>query len=147
MDNHTKEQRHENMVHIRSVSSDEEIVRKYLFSQGFRYRKNDRRYPGHPDIVLPKYRTMVFINGCFWHQHPGCPRASIPKSNSDYWVPKLKRNVERDRQNMQILKRDGWNVIVVWECTLAKAKRSETLKKLAEQIKANNRKEIIHANN
>lgn len=147
MDNHTKEQRHENMVHIRSVSSDEEIVRKYLFSQGFRYRKNDRRYPGHPDIVLPKYKTMVFINGCFWHQHPGCPRASIPKSNSNYWVPKLKRNVERDRQNMQILKRDGWNVIVVWECTLAKAKRSETLKKLAEQIKANNRKEIIHANN
>ncbi len=147
MDNHTKEQRHENMVHIRSVSSDEEIVRKYLFSQGFRYRKNDRRYPGHPDIVLPKYKTMVFINGCFWHQHPGCPRASIPKSNSDYWVPKLKRNVERDRQNMQILKQDGWNVIVVWECTLAKAKRSETLKKLAEQIKANNRKEIIHANN
>ena len=135
------------MVHIRSVSSDEEIVRKYLFSQGFRYRKNDRRYPGHPDIVLPKYKTMVFINGCFWHQHPGCPRASIPKSNSDYWVPKLKRNVERDRQNMQILKQDGWNVIVVWECTLAKAKRSETLKKLAEQIKANNRKEIIHANN
>lgn len=146
MDNHTKEQRHENMVHIRSVSSDEEIVRKYLFSQGFRYRKNDRRYPGHPDIVLPKYKTMVFINGCFWHQHPGCPRAVIPKSNSEYWILKLQRNVERDRQNMQTLKQDGWNVIVVWECTLTKSKRQETLEKLTGQIKANNRKESEHAN-
>ncbi len=71
MDNHTQEQRHLNMSHIASVSSKEELVRKYLFSQGFRYRKNDKRLPGRPDIVLPKYRTVIFINGCFWHQHEG----------------------------------------------------------------------------
>lgn len=137
MDNHSKEQRHENMVHIRSASSEEEIVRKYLFAQGFRFRKNDRRYPGHPDIVLPKYRTMIFVNGCFWHQHPGCPRATIPKSNQEYWIPKLQRNVERDHQTIQRLEKDNWKVIVVWECTLTKAKRQETLERLAEHIKEN----------
>lgn len=137
MDNHSREQRHENMVHIRSSSSEEEIVRKYLFSQGFRFRKNDRRYLGHPDIVLPKYRTIIFINGCFWHQHPGCPKATVPKSNREYWIPKLQRNANRDRQTIQSLENDGWKVIVVWECTLTKEKRQETLKRLTEQIKEN----------
>lgn len=137
MDNHSIEQRHENMVHIRSASTEEEIVRKYLFSQGFRFRKNDRRYPGHPDIVLPKFQTIIFVNGCFWHQHPGCPKATVPKSNQEYWIPKLQRNAERDRQIIQRLEDDGWKVIVVWECTLTKGKRQETLKRLAEKIKEN----------
>lgn len=135
MDNHTIEQRHANMTHIRSVSNVEEIVRKYLFSQGFRYRKNDRRYPGHPDIVLPKYRTVIFVNGCFWHQHPGCRRATIPKSNQDYWIPKLKRNVERDRKDIAELEEAGWKVIIIWECMLKKEKRQETLDSLVKQIR------------
>ena len=136
MDNHTKEQRHTNMSHIKSVSSPEEIVRKYLFSNGFQYRKNDPRYSGKPDVVLPKYRTIIFINGCFWHQHPGCKRAILPKSNIDYWLPKLKRNVSRDQENIKKLKADGWNVIVVWECMLTKSKQKATLEDLAEKIRA-----------
>lgn len=138
MDNHTPEQRHQNMTHIRSVSSVEDAVRKYLFSQGFRYRKNDRRYPGHPDIVLPKYRTVIFVNGCFWHQHPGCSRAVIPKSNPEYWIPKLQRNVERDKRDYAELEADGWHVIVLWECMLTKKKRQKTLTELVEEIRENN---------
>ena len=137
MDNHTVEQRHENMSRIRSVSKHEEIVRKYLFSQGFRYRKNDKRYKGRPDVVLPKYKTVVFVNGCFWHQHPRCSKAAIPKSNTDYWLPKLEKNVLRDQQNIDYLEKDGWNVLVVWECMLSKEKREETLQKLKEDIEAN----------
>lgn len=134
MDNHTAEQRHRNMVHIKSVSKPEEMVRKYLFSKGFRYRKNDKRYPGHPDIVLPKYKTIIFINGCFWHQHPACPRAAIPKSHEEYWIPKLNRNVERDRENCILLQSEGWSVITVWECELTKKNREERLKKLEKEI-------------
>ena len=114
----------------------EEIVRKYLFSKGFRYRKNDRRYPGKPDIVLPKYRTVIFINGCFWHQHAGCRYASIPKSRQDFWLPKLSGNVERDRRNVAALTKDGWNVIVVWECEIRlKKDRDAALLRLEQQIK------------
>ena len=134
MDNHTKEQRRKNMANIKSVSKPEEIVRKYLFSQGLRFRKNDRRYVGKPDIVLPKYRTIIFVNGCFWHQHPGCPKAAIPKSNTEYWLPKLKKNTLRDEQNLEQLKNEGWHVLVVWECMLSKKNREETLKKLKEDI-------------
>jgi len=137
MDNHTKEQRHDNMSHIRSVSKPEVIVRKYLFSQGFRYRKNDKRYAGKPDIVLPKYKTAIFVNGCFWHQHPECSKAVLPKSNTDYWLPKLEKNVLRDKTNIAILKQEGWNVIVIWECMLLKKKREETLKKLKKDIEDN----------
>lgn len=118
MDNHNKEQRHYNMSRIRSKNtSPEEKVRKYLFSQGFRYRKNDRRYPGRPDIVLPKYKTVIFINGCFWHMHD-CKDFVLPKSNLDYWLPKLERNKTRDKENIAKLKEMGWNVIVVWECRI-----------------------------
>ncbi len=134
MDNHTKEQRRKNMSNIKSVSKPEEVVRKYLFSQGFRFRKNDRRYAGKPDIVLPKYRTIIFVNGCFWHQHPGCPKAAIPKSNTDYWLPKLKKNTLRDKQNSEQLKKEGWHVLIVWECMLSKRNREETLKNLKEDI-------------
>ena len=95
-DNHTKEVRSRNMSHIRSKNTKpEEKVRKYLFSKGFRYRKNVRTLPGCPDIVLPKYKTVIFVNGCFWHKHD-CPRFVWPSSNEDYWIPKIQRNVERD---------------------------------------------------
>ena len=95
-DNHSKEVRSKNMSHIRSTNSKpEEIVRKYLFSKGFRYRKNVRTLPGCPDIVLPKYHTVIFVNGCFWHKHD-CGRFVWPSSNTEYWIPKINRNVERD---------------------------------------------------
>lgn len=98
----------------------EVLVRSYLFSRGFRFRKNDKRYPGKPDIVLPKYKTVIFVNGCFWHMHPGCKQATIPKTRTEFWVEKLNRNVENDRKNQQALTDAGWNVIVVWECELEK---------------------------
>lgn len=109
-------------------------MRKYLFSRGLRYRKNDKRYPGHPDIVLPKYKTCVFVNGCFWHQHPGCKYAVLPASNQDYWLPKLKRNTERDAVNIRLLKSEGWQVITVWECELKKHVIDDTLINLYESI-------------
>lgn len=111
-------------------------MRKYLFSQGFRYRKNVRKLPGCPDIVLPKYRTVIFINGCFWHKHD-CPRFVWPSSNQDYWRPKILRNVERDQKNAEELKILGWNVITIWECELKKAVRDENLNLLVEKIRNN----------
>lgn len=133
-DNHTKEVRNRNMSHIRSTNSKpEEKVRKYLFSKGFRYRKNDKRYPGKPDIVLPKYKTVNFINGCFWHRHD-CPRFVWPSSNEDYWIPKIQRNVERDHKNKEMLTNMGWNVLVVWECQLKKKFFEETMNLLVERI-------------
>lgn len=137
-DNHSKEDRSKNMSHIRSTNTKpEEIVRKYLFSNGLRYRKNDKRYPGHPDIVLPKYKTCVFVNGCFWHQHPGCKHAVLPTSNQDYWLPKLNRNIERDVENSRLLEESGWNVITVWECELKVPARDSTLFNLYEAIQKN----------
>ena len=133
-DNHSKETRSYNMSHIRSKNSKpEELVRKYLFSKGFRYRKNVRTLPGCPDIVLPKYKTVVFLNGCFLHKHD-CPRFVWPSSNEDYWRPKILRNVERDRQNEECLKAMGWRVITVWECGLKKKVYEQTLGELIEEI-------------
>lgn len=137
-DNHSKEVRSMNMSHIRSTNSrPEEIVRKYLFSKGFRYRKNVRSLPGTPDIVLPKYKTIVFVNGCFWHKHD-CPRFVWPSSHQEYWRPKIQRNVERDKQNIAALHTLGWSVITVWECELKKNIRDERLKQLCIEIKGDN---------
>ncbi len=134
-DNHTKESRSYNMSRIRAKDNKpEEMVRKYLFSQGFRYRKNDRRLAGCPDIVLPKYKTVIFVNGCFWHKH-NCPRFVWPSSNQEYWIPKIQRNVERDNKNHKLLSDDGWNVLVVWECELKKKVFQETMNTLINQIK------------
>jgi len=143
MDNHTEPQRHENMSHIRSVSSKEIIIRKYLFSKGYRYRKNDRRYAGCPDVVLPKYRTVIFVNGCFWHQHKGCKKATMPKSNHEYWEAKLKNNVSRDRKNMNELRSNGWKVIIIWECKLEKNKMKKTLAGLTREIEKNDLKRSV----
>ena len=134
-DNHSKEVRSRNMSRIRSTDNKpEEIVRKFLFAQGFRYRKNDKKLPGKPDIVLPKYRTVIFVNGCFWHKHD-CPRFVWPSSNQDYWRPKILGNVERDKKNADQLRSQGWNVIVVWECELKKTVRDERLYALCSEIK------------
>lgn len=134
-DTKTPAERSENMSRIRSTNTKpEEIVRKYLFSKGFRYRKNDKRYPGKPDIVLPKYQTVIFVNGCFWHMH-GCSRSRLPKSNQEYWRPKIERNIERDADAKKKLEAEGWKVIVIWECELKKRIANERLSRLCEQIK------------
>lgn len=113
----------------------EKAVRSFLFAKGLRFRKNDRRYPGHPDVVLPKYHTVVFVNGCFWHMHDDCPKAArIPKSNVEFWTAKLTRNRERDARQHAELETMGWKVIVVWECELGKKAREERLERLYAQI-------------
>ncbi|WP_082440261.1 very short patch repair endonuclease [Bifidobacterium aesculapii] len=123
------------MSHIRGKdTSIEMLVRSYLFRRGLRFRKNDKRYPGHPDVVLPKWRTIVFVNGCFWHAHEGCSRHSTPKSNVEFWTAKLTRNRERDQRQHAELEAAGWRVIVVWECELVKAKREERLERLYREI-------------
>ena len=118
-----------------SNTKPEEIVRKYLFSKGFRYRKNDKRYPGKPDIVLPKYRTIIFVNGCFWHGHKGCKYYVVPKTNTDFWLNKINHNIERDQKQINQLKMEGWNVIVVWECQLKQEKQNDTLMSIERNIK------------
>lgn len=137
-DTKTPAERSENMSRIRSTNTKpEEIVRKYLFSHGFRYRKNDKRYPGKPDIVLPKYHTIIFVNGCFWHMH-GCSRSRLPRSNQEYWKHKIERNIQRDAENQQKLEADGWKVIVVWECELKKRTAEERLSRLCDEIRKSN---------
>lgn len=133
-DNHSKEIRRKNMSHIRSTNTKpEELVRKHLFSRGFRYRKNVRNLPGCPDIVLPKYHTVIFVNGCFWHNH-NCGRFVWPSSNIEYWIPKINRNVERDIENQKKLTDMGWKVLIVWECELKKTSQKERLEKLCNEI-------------
>lgn len=133
-DNHSKEVRSMNMSHIRSTGSKpEEIVRKYLFAKGLRYRKNVKGLPGKPDIVLPKYKTVVFVNGCFWHHHD-CGRFVWPSSNEEYWHKKIDRNVERDMENYEALEKMGWRVIVIWECELKRAVGEENLAQLYDKI-------------
>lgn len=134
-DNHSPKVRSYNMSQIRSRGTKpEELVLKYLFSKGLRYRKNDRRYPGKPDAVFPKYRTALFINGCFWHSHEGCPYFVVPKSNLDYWLPKLEKNRRRDAEQIAALTDQGWRVITVWECELKKNVRTDRLERLYLEI-------------
>lgn len=132
MDSMTKEQRHRCMAAIRGKDTKPElVVRKFLFARGFRYRLNHPRLPGHPDIVLRKYHSVIFVNGCFWHGHEGCRMYRLPKTNTDYWQQKIQRNKERDRQEQQRLAEMGWHCITVWECQLKPAVRQRTLEALA----------------
>ena len=130
-DVHSPEIRSYNMSRIRGKDTKpEELVRKYLFSKGLRYRKNVSSLPGKPDIVLPKYRTCIFVNGCFWHKHEGCKYFVWPKNNAEFWKAKINGNVARDRRQQQELITMGWNVLVIWECELKANVRDETLTKL-----------------
>lgn len=107
------------MRRVRSTdTTPERKVRSLLHRLGFRFRLHRKDLPGKPDIVFPKYSAVVFVHGCFWHRHPGCPHATTPATRQDYWLPKFKRTMERDRRNQRELRRRGWNVIVVWECEL-----------------------------
>lgn len=117
MDHLTQEKRSWNMSRIRSKDTKPEIqVRSALHNAGFRFRLHRKDLPGKPDIVLPKYKTVIFVNGCFWHQHSECKRSNIPKSNREYWEQKLARNVENDRKNKILLEELGYSVYVIWEC-------------------------------
>lgn len=132
----TPKQRSRCMAAIKGKDTKPElIVRKYLFSRGLRFRIQVRKLPGNPDIVLPKYKTAVFVNGCFWHGHEGCKYFRLPKSNVEFWREKIERNIERDRDTIQALLDLGWKVIRVWECELRnKAYREEILNKIYHSI-------------
>lgn len=130
----SQEKRSWNMSRIRSKDTCLEIkVRKYLFSQGFRYRKNVAQLPGKPDIVMPKYKTVIFVHGCFWHRHEGCIKATTPKTRQEYWLPKFERNVINDKKHEEELKTEGWNVIVLWECDITR-RFQEVMDKTVESI-------------
>jgi len=94
------------------------LVRKYLFANGFRFRKNVKTLPGKPDIVLPKYKTIIFVHGCFWHGHKDCKKSKLPKTRKEFWENKIRGNIQRDKTNIEELKNQGWNVLVLWECEL-----------------------------
>ena len=139
-DKMTKQQRSRCMSHIRSKSTTPEIVlRKELFRRGFRFRKNVSSLPGTPDIVLPKYRTCIFVNGCFWHGHRGCRHYTIPKTNADFWKDKIRRNIERDAADVQNLEVLSWNVITVWECELKPKLLAATVGRVADELLKNGR--------
>lgn len=133
----TPEKRSWNMSRIHSTDTTIEVmVRKYLFSEGFRFRKNNKRLPGSPDIVLPKYHTVVFIHGCFWHRHPGCKIATTPKTNTEYWNAKFMHNISNDMKNQDLLQNLGWNVIILWQCDIEK-RFDQTMMTLISGIKSN----------
>jgi DNA mismatch endonuclease, patch repair protein len=117
----SKEKRSWNMSRIRSTNTKPEmLLRSMLHRMGLRFRLHQRGLAGRPDIVLPKYRTVIFVHGCFWHQHPGCIEAVRPKTNQKYWETKLDGNVTRDRKNQQVLRKQGWSVFRIWECQIEK---------------------------
>lgn len=132
MDKLTEEQRHRCMAAIKSRNTKPEVlVRKFLFGRGFRYRLNYPWLPGHPDLVLRKYRTVIFVNGCFWHGHEGCKYFVLPKTNVEYWRSKIERNSSRDAEEQRMLASMGWHCITVWECQLKPKVRQQTLESLA----------------
>lgn len=137
-DVHTPEQRHKNMAAIHSSSTKPELkLRRALWSLGFRYRINEKDLPGKPDIVLPKYRTVVFVHGCFWHGHKGCKYYTVPKTNTEFWTAKVTRNQQRDQEVWRQLEAKGWAVIIVWECELKKYRFEDTVNSVAAEIVRN----------
>ena len=112
----------------------EVLVRRFLFHRGFRYRKNVRGLPGTPDIVLRKYKTVIFINGCFWHMHKNCKESVVPKTRTEFWLTKLTKNVKNDEKHYRELRQQGWKVIVIWECQLDRINYEQTMEKLVNKI-------------
>ena len=140
----TPEKRSWNMSRIKGKDTKIEVeVRKYLFSKGYRFRKNDKRYPGKPDIVLPKYHVAIFVHGCFWHRHEGCKDATTPKTRTEFWLEKFDKNVKNDQIKQEKLRELGWKVMVIWECEL-KRSFQETMDKVEKEL---TRKPFIGAQN
>ncbi|HYG40487.1 MAG TPA: DNA mismatch endonuclease Vsr [Cytophagales bacterium] len=136
-DKHSKETRSFNMSRIRSKNTGPEIlVRKYLFEKGFRYRLHDKRLPGKPDIVLPKYKAVIFVHGCFWHGHQGCRYFVIPKTRTEWWLNKITTNIANDKKYIGVLHALGWRIIIIWECELKKNAVEDTLSALLDKIKS-----------
>lgn len=134
----SKDKRSSIMAKISGKNTAPEIlVRKYLFAHGFRFRVNDKRFPGTPDIVLPKYKTIIFVNGCFWHGHENCKAARLPKSNNSFWTNKIAQNIERDRKVQSQLQQMGYRILIIWECQLKSKKSETTLSELIADIKSN----------
>mgnify|MGYP002857179839 FL=1 len=126
------------MAAIHSASTKPELLlRRALWHLGFRYRVNDKRLPGSPDIVLPKFRTVVFVHGCFWHGHKDCKNYTVPKTNTDFWTAKVAKNQQRDQDTWRQLEAKGWSVIIVWECELKKDRLRETVEATASAIRRN----------
>lgn len=140
MDVHSRETRSYNMSRIKGKDTKPEIlVRKYLFSKGFRYRLHDKKLPGKPDIIFPKYKTVIFVHGCFWHGHENCRYFVPPKTRTEWWMNKISRNVENDLKKKELLEKEGWHIITIWECQLKKGKRETTLNELVSKIQENNK--------
>ena len=135
----SEEQRSYIMSRVSSKNTKPELyVRSFLHGQGLRFRIHRKDLPGKPDLVLPRYRTAIFVHGCFWHRHEGCSRATAPSTRIDFWNRKFSRNVERDSESQSALKQEGWNVLVIWECELSTIdKRAKCLSKLIPRIKGN----------
>lgn len=135
MDTLTPLQRHLAMSHNRSKETSPEVtVRSALFKMGFRFRKNDRRYTGTPDIVFPHYHAVIFVNGCFWHGHERCPKFRLPKTNTEFWKKKIERNRARDKDDVLALTKDLWRVGVVWECSITGKNRANRINDIACEI-------------
>jgi DNA mismatch endonuclease (patch repair protein) len=137
-DIYSKQKRSDIMSHISGKETKPEIfVRKFLFANGFRFRKNVKDLPGKPDIVLPKYKTVIFIHGCFWHGHT-CKRGTLPTTNIEFWKTKIGRNVERDKGDVSELEKQGWKVIVIWQCEIKNVTlQNERLNTLTNEIRLN----------
>ena len=134
----TPTQRHRCMSHIRSKATKPEmVVRRWLWAHGYRYRLNVKSVPGKPDIVMRKYRTAIFVNGCFWHGHEGCKQFVLPKTNSDFWRTKIEQNRTRDTRIYNELMNAGWQVIVIWACNLTKDKLESTMQTVAVTLNKN----------
>lgn len=135
MDTLTKEQRHFVMSQIKSRDTKPELlVRSYLHKLGFRFRKNDKRLTGKPDLYFPRYYAVIFVNGCFWHGHRSCRKVRIPKSNTEYWIQKIERNKERDKEEVKSLLNQGYRVGVVWECSITGKNRAQKIQALSESV-------------
>ena len=140
-DTKTKEERSRNMSAIKSKDTKPEVyIRKLLFGQGYRYRKNSKQIPGHPDIWMRKYNTAIFVNGCFWHRHQGCKYSYMPKSRTEYWKNKFDNNTKRDHENRKLLFDKGIKCLVLWECSINNKRENPSEKLLKEII------DFLHSN-
>jgi len=138
-DVHSKKVRSYNMSMIKGKNTKPEmLVRRFLFSNGFRYKLHDKKLPGKPDLVFPKYKTVLFIHGCFWHGHEGCKYYVVPKTRTEWWLNKINRNKQKDAESILLLKQAGWKVLNIWECQLKPDKKEKTFKFLLKKLTANN---------